>query len=819
MSLPKHTDSAFVQVIVPVPIEKPYTYSVPPEMRSQLAFGHRVEVQFGRSRRYAALVVGFVEAPPSEHVKPVLDVIDDHPVITPLQLDFWRWMADYYACSIGEVMHAALPASFKLTSETSIYLLPGHPDDFTDLTDREYLVIQALRNQEELSLDDVKKLLRIDTVLPLVNKLFRLGFIGVQEQLADSYRPKVQKYLRLAPAFRNDPEALHAAFELTQRSERQTQALLAFVQLARNRVEVLQSEVLRKADVKSDVIKALEKKEILEVSEREVNRIAMDDELPQVDIHLTPAQQTAYATIMEQWEDKRVVLLHGATGSGKTWIYKKLLDQDLDQGGQALYLLPEIALTVQVVQRLQRTFGNQVVVAHSGLSNNERVDLWKRVQEGAPLILGVRSSIFLPFQNLTTIIVDEEHDASYKQSDPAPRYHGRDAAIYLASLTGARVLLGSATPSVESFYNSSIEKYGLAVLRERYLDVRFPDLHFVDLRKHKLTKDSQFSRQLVDEIGATLERKEQVIIFKNRRGYAPVVRCLICGWQAMCDRCDVALTYHKYRNNLHCHLCGLQKQIPIVCPDCASNEIRLEGHGTQKIEDELKIIFPDARVSRMDYDTTRRKEAYHKLIDAFEQQEIDILVGTQMVTKGLDFDHVGLVGVLHADQQLYFPHFRAVERTFQLLVQVSGRAGRKETAGQVVIQTYNPTHPVFADVAMNDYQSFFQRELLSRKQWLYPPFFHLIKITLKHKVKGTVVGAARLLAHRLKEHLGNRVLGPAEPGIARVRNQYLMDIGIKIERKPQASASVKKLLREQIAQLHKERGMTTVRVNVDVDPG
>jgi primosomal protein N' (replication factor Y) len=507
------------------------------------------------------------------------------------------------------------------------------------------------------------------------------------------------------------------------------------------------------------------------------------------------------------------------TGSGKTWVYKKLLQEAQQRGQQTLYLLPEIAWTVQVVKRLRTIFGNQIVIAHSALSNNERVDLWKRVMEGAPFILGVRSSIFLPFKDLGVIVVDEEHDNSFKQSDPAPRYHGRDAAIYLATLSDARVLLGSATPSTESYYNALHDKYGLVELRARYLDIRMPDMELVDLRKSRLGKNSQFSRILIDQIQKTLDAQQQVIIFKNRRGYAPVVRCQLCSWHAQCDQCDVSLTYHKFNNNMQCHLCGTQRPVPVQCPACGSTEITLEGFGTQKIEDELGELFPDIKVARLDYDSTRSKFAYQKIIDNFEKQTVDILVGTQMVTKGLDFDHVGLVGVVHADQQLYFPHFRAMERTFQLLVQVSGRAGRKGKAGNVIVQTYNPSHPVFADVGLNDYLSFYNREIAERKRWGYPPYVHLIKVTVKHHNRNTVRQASIELGKRLRAKISRGILGPAEPSIGKVRNQYIMNLGLKIPRVTGRSSQIKDILLHEINSLKREKGMSTVRVNVDVDPG
>ena len=503
----KHQEAVFVHVILPVAIEKPYTYSVPEGLQDQLEFGRRVEVQFGRSKRYAAIITEIVTETPKYQTKSIIDVIDDKPVVTQKQYAFWQWLAGYYCCTIGEVMHAALPSGLKLSSETVIYILPDQPDQGEQLGDNAFLILEALQNRNEMTLAEVKQLTRASSILPIIHQLFRSGHIGVQEHLNEKYRPKVNTYISLTEGFLEDEESVHLALDLTTNAPKQTQALLAYLQLSRQHPLVLKSELVTKADVTSAVINALVKKEIFEVQRYAVNRIPLQisDELENV--QLTDVQNTALDEILQSWQTKRAVLLHGATGSGKTWIYKKILQDGLVNGEQMLYMLPEIALTVQVVQRLQESFGNQIVVAHSGLNDNERVDLWKRVQEGAPLILGVRSSIFLPYQNLKTIIIDEEHDASYKQSDPAPRYQGRDAAIYLATLFDARVLLGSATPSVESYFNATMDKYGLVKLSERYQDVRFPELHFVDLKKHRLSKDAQFSQQLIDGIAETLARE------------------------------------------------------------------------------------------------------------------------------------------------------------------------------------------------------------------------------------------------------------------------------------------------------------------------
>ena len=808
----------FVEVLLPIPLEKPFTYVVPEALHDHMQFGCRVEVQFGKSKRYSAIVVNTTDQEPGYRTKAVIDLIDEEPLIDRRQYQFWQWLADYYCCTVGEVMAAALPSNFKLSSETVIFALESAPEPDQSLSDKAFMLVEALQNNKSLSLETAQQLLGVKAVLPIVHDLFRRGYIGVEEHLVERYKPQLEKRIRLTEYYLEDEERLHEALDLAKRSEKQTRALLAYIQLSRDKAVIPAKTLQQKATVDLASLKALQKKGVFEIFTEEVNRISLDPNAEVAEFQLSPAQKAALESIRLCWEEKTVTLLHGATGSGKTWIYKQIIQDNLAAGNQTLYLLPEIALTVQLVRRLQEIFGQQIVVAHSGLNNNERADLWKRVREGAPIIMGVRSSIFLPYKNLTSIIVDEEHDNSYKQSDPAPRYNGRDAAIYLATLWGAKTLLGTATPAIETYFNARQGKYGLVNLRQRYSEAQLPVLKLVDLKKKRLTRQSQFSSVLIEGMTETLQRSEQVIVFKNRRGYAPVVRCEVCGWQSMCERCDVAMTYHKSQHDQHCHMCGLKSKVPLGCPACGSSDIRFQGYGTQKIEDELKIIFPDAKVARMDHDTTRQKQSYHKLITSFERQEVDILVGTQMVTKGLDFDHVGLVGVIHADQQLFFPHYRAVERTFQLLVQVSGRAGRKHAAGDVIIQTYHPTHPVFADVAFNDYESFYTREIEQRRIWKYPPYVYLVKLILKHTKQHIVHEASLLLAHRLRSELGDRILGPAEPHIARVRNQYIMEIGIKTERSAQIASQVKKFLRDQVAVLRKEKGFSGVRVNIDVDP-
>ncbi len=809
----------FAQVILPIAIEKEYTYEVPFELADHIQFGMRVEVQFGTKKRYSGIVADLTESEPEYQTRQILDIVDDQPVITQQQYRLWQWMSDYYCCTIGEVMHAALPSGLQLTSE-SIFLIHQEDEDILeDLEDEEYMVYMALKNKGELRTAEVQQILDKKSIYPVIHQLFRKGVIIVKEELQEKYTPKIVHYAHLASYFVEDRDRLTEAFDLVSKSSHQTNILLAFIKNSPQLKALERGLLLKEADAPSQALKAMENKGIFEVISKEINRFEPDDlsdQLPEVE--LSPAQSKAMVKIRRSWDQGKTCLLHGVTSSGKTLIYTQLIREMIEEGKQALYLLPEIALSVQIISRLRKDFGDQVVVSHSRLNNNERVDLWKRVQEGVPVVLGVRSSIFLPFQDLGLIIVDEEHDASFKQADPNPRYQARDVAVYMGTQWNCHMLLGSATPSMESYYNAQTGKYGIVSLLERFQAIEMPEIELVDLRYAEGHADRQLSNVLVDDIRKTLARKLQVIIFKNRRGYAPTLRCTTCSWHAQCKNCDISLTFHKYRNNLHCHLCGYRTYLPHKCPACGSDQLVLEGYGTQKIEDELEVLFPDTEVERMDFDTTRRRKGYEKLIEAFEEQKIDILVGTQMVTKGLDFDHVGLVGVVHGDQQLFFPDFRAAERTFQLLVQVSGRAGRKNQQGKVVIQTFHPDHPVFSDIKRADFESFYQREVQERKRFQYPPFYRLIKLTVSHTKQDTARFAAHELSKWLKGKLGSRVIGPAEPQVSRVRGKYLFDIGIKLEKDPGMIRQSKMYLLAQIARMQKLKGMSNVRVRVDVDP-
>lgn len=812
--------NTYVTVILPMAVRKLYTYYVPEEWINEVKFGIRVEVQFGQQRLYTGLVVEVHSNPPEGYKpKPISAVLDEEALINPPQLQLWQWLSKYYCCSLGEVMHAALPSNLKLASETLISLSPVFDGDLTDLNYKAQLVIDALTNQEEISIDDIRKILNQKTVYPLIKTLLEKKVIYLREDLKTKYTPKTVACVRLKAPY-DQPEFTQEAFEKLSRANRQAEALMAFLQLAKKQEVILKQEIYDLAKVESSIINELVKKGIFELYDREVSRLGgYEEEMLDADM-LSPQQTQALSQIATGFDENKVVLLHGVTGSGKTRVYIELMREAIARGEQVLYLLPEIALTTQIIMRLQKVFGDDIAVYHSRLNNNDRVELWKNVLHGKPIMLGARSAMFMPFTNLKLIIVDEEHDPSYKQNDPSPRYNGRDAAIYLANLFDANVLLGTATPSIESYYNAKSGKYALVEMPDRFGGLEMPEPVVADvkqeLKERKL--QSHFTTVLIDELKAALERKEQAILFQNRRGYAPTYRCNTCGWHSECIHCDVSLTYHKFLHVLKCHYCGYQTQLPKTCPACGNQQLTLQGFGTEKIEDELKIYLPDAKIARMDLDTVRNKNAHGQIINDFEERRIDILVGTQMVTKGLDFDNVGIVGVLSADQLLQFPDFRASERAFQLITQVSGRAGRKHKRGKVVIQAMNTASPVLGEVLRHDFLSFFQREIQERHQFKYPPYARLIRLTLKHKKPEVLNDGAKIFAKLLKEKLGDWVIGPAVPYIARVRSYFLIDFLIKMERDAKKIQYAKETLLEAIETLQTTDGYSTIRVNVDVDP-
>ena len=744
----------------------------------------RVAVPFGKSKIFTALVYEIHQiAPTAYEAKEIHQILDEKPIITLKQLKHWQWIADYYMCSVGEVMRASVPTAFLLESETLVSKNDSLEEELL-LEDDEYLIMEALEQQSDIKVQEISKLLDKKNVFPVLDKMLQKDLIRIKEEIFQEYKPKLISYIRVNESYDNE-EKLHVMLNELQRAKKQYDAVLTYFSLhTTSKKPVKVKELQKKSNTSSAVIKALVEKNIFEIYHLQTDRITFDKDTNPLK-ELSEEQNISLSEIQDSFEKHDVTLFHGVTSSGKTEIFAHLIQDVLAAGKQVLYLMPEIALTTQIISRLQHFFGDKISVFHSKYSVNERVEVWNNVLENkskAQVILGARSSLLLPYSNLGLIVVDEEHETSYKQFDPAPRYHARDAAIVLANMHKAPVLLGSATPSVESFYNAKQKKYGYVALNRRFGNVLLPEIELIDIKeKHrKKQMNGHFSDRLLTMIQDALNEKEQVILFQNRRGFSPVVECTTCGVAPQCPNCDVSLTYHKFRNELRCHYCGYHRGLPKVCPACENPTLDTKGFGTEQIELELESLFPDFKVGRMDFDTTKGKYGYHKIIDAFQSREIDILVGTQMLSKGLDFNNVSLVGILNADNMLNFPDFRAHERSYQLMVQVSGRAGRAKKRGKVGIQTFNPYHQILQQVTTNDYEKMYFDQLNERYQFHYPPIVRLIKITLKHKDFNKVDKASSWLGKSLTNSFSENVLGPTSPSVSRIRNQHLKTILIKL---------------------------------------
>jgi len=837
----------FVDVILPLSVPNLYTYRVPFEWAESIAIGKRVVVQFGKGKLYSALVRRIHEIPPKQYVAKYIDsILDDHPIVNQKQFELWEWMCSYYMCNIGDVMVAALPGGLRLSSETKVVLNQAYKEQVLkkELNDKEFLILDALEIRQVLTLNDVSDIIEQKIVYPIIKSLIEKGVVLIQEELKEKFKPKIESFVRITD-YADDEENLKTFFvALEKKAPKQLDVVMTYITLSKRyskeRVEVRKSDILKVIQGGEAALKSLIKKNVFELYEREVGRLASFENENKIS-NLNEEQQTILDSINAQFGRtesisgqpvKDVVLLHGVTSSGKTEIYVKLIEQAIAEGKQVLYLLPEIALTTQIINRLRKYFGDMVGVYHSKFNENERVEVWNNVlgrsldiEKNATefsnfkLVIGARSALFLPFSNLGLVIVDEEHDTSYKQYDPSPRYNARDAAIYLAHIHKAKTLLGSATPCIESYYNAKDGKYGFAELTKRFGGVQMPEILIADVKEatRKKQMKSHFSPLLLDTITLALDKKEQVILFQNRRGFAPQLECNICAWIPQCANCDVSLTYHKVSNQLRCHYCGYSIKPPTKCAACGDTDLKMKGFGTEKIEEELSIFYPKARISRMDLDTTRSKFAHQHIIQDFEEGNIDILVGTQMVTKGLDFDNVSMVGILNADSMLNFPDFRSFERSFQLMAQVSGRAGRKSKRGKVIIQTQNPEHSIIQEVIANDFASMYTNQLMDRKNFNYPPYFRLIEVTVIHKDVDMVNASSKYLADALKKHFAKRVLGPEFPLVSRVRNLYHKNILLKIERDASVG-QVKKILSELLMKFKSSADYKSVRVQIDVDP-
>jgi len=816
----------YAEVIIPVSLPKLYTYRVPYEFLNEVETGKRVIVQFGKKRFYTGIIKNITQIKPEYEIKDLSTVLDNRPIISNIQFKLWEWIASYYMCTLGEVYKAALPSGLKLESETNISL--NAEIDLSGISEKEELIIGILSKEKSLSIRKLESEAGF-RIFEHVKKLVDKGIISAEEHIKQKYKAKYDDYVALNEELK-DACNLNKVLDSLQRAKKQSQLLIDFIYLTKygsNKIkgltpgnEILKKDLLKHSEASSAQLKSLIEKGFLKIQKKEISRFGKYLKDVEISNELNEYQLKAKEEIAEQFINKDTVLLHGVTSSGKTEIYIKLIEENLAAGKQVLYLLPEIALTTQITIRLQKIFGDRLGIYHSKFNDNERVEVWRKLQDNTyKVILGVRSSVFLPFDNLGLIIVDEEHENTYKQFNPAPRYNARDVSVVLAKLYGSKVLLGTATPSIESYFNAKTGKYGLTELFTRYKEISLPEIRIADIKEatKKLQMRSLFTPQLTESLKQTLENKEQVILFQNRRGFSPFTECEICSNIPKCENCDVSLTYHKQTNHLICHYCGYSERASRNCKACGSPAMRTRGFGTQKVEDEILTLFPEVKVSRMDTDSTSRKSAYQKIIHDFETGETDILIGTQMVSKGLDFDNVGLVGIMNADNMMNFPDFRAHERSFQLMAQVSGRAGRMFKQGKVIIQTRDKDHPVLKQVVENDYQGMLMSQLNIRKQFKYPPYYRLIQLNLKHKNKDALDAASEHLAMMLKKSFGKRVLGPEYPLISWIKTWYIKTILIKLE-KNISHQKAKELMLDIIDHLKGNDKFKSLQINADVDP-
>lgn len=818
----------FAEILLPLPIPGSFTYRVPYNLNMKVKVGQRAVVQFGKSKIMSGLIISLSNnVPDANNIKYLIDILDDDPVVNENQLKLWNWITSYYLCYLGDVMQVALPSALKLSSESKISLVEDFDFNGSNLSDNEFLIVEALQIQPQLTITEVSKIIGYKKVMPLVKTMIEKKIIVMYEELQQKYKAKYERYVRLSNTYREEEKMHELMDNLTKRAYKQLELLMAFIVLGGSSDnDILASDLLKKADATSSILSTLVEKGVFETYQKRVSRLKSYKALTDVtSIVLTEKQQEAFDNIHKGFAEDKPVLLHGVTASGKTEIYIKLIQETIDEGKQVLYLLPEIALTEQIINRLKKYFGDRVGVYHSRYDDNERVEIWQQVinfrrqQSKYQIIIGSRSAVFLPFTDLGLVIVDEEHDSSFKQVDPAPRYSARDLAVIMSKMFQTRLLLGSATPSFESYYNAKHNKYHLVSIAERYGGVEMPEIIVHDLRieTRRKTMQANFGSKLVDAMNKTLEDKNQVILFQNRRGFSLRVECNHCNYIPQCINCDVSLTYHKNQNILKCHYCGYTTNVPTECPSCRSTDLKMYGFGTERIEDDLKVVFPEAQSSRLDLDTTRTKNSYQYILEQFHNKETNILVGTQMVTKGLDFDSVKVVGILNADNMLTFPDFRAYERSFQLMEQVSGRAGRKGEKGKVIIQTYQPQHPVILNVISHDYVRFYEEQMPIRRQFNYPPYSRLILIRLKDVNSVKLNKAADALAKMFRPVFKENLLGPEYPIVSRVKNQYIKQMMIKIN-KDFNSNKVKDFIRDTVENFKHETEFKSVKIQIDVDP-
>ena len=806
--------------MLPLALPQDYSYALPFDLVPFVSIGQRIIVQFGKNKFYTAIVKRIHHTKPAFDPKLIESIADEHPIVTEKQLKLWKWMSEYYICTEGEIMQAALPAGLKLSSETKIIINEYYEGDYESLNNEEFLIVQALRTQREITVPQVQDILQKRNVYPFLRTLFNLGIALSAEEVVEKFKPKTETYVRLHDLYQEENE-LEMLFNELTRAPKQLELLLAYTQLIKKNRHVKKNELITLSKSDAGTVKRLVDKHVFQEYKVEVSRLGNFYEEEITTANLSTDQQRAIDEIDAHFADKSTVLLHGVTSSGKTQVYIEKMAEAIREGKQVLYMLPEIALTAQIINRLRKYFGEQIGIYHSKFNQNERVEIWNKVLHGEyKLVVSARSGLFLPFKDLGLIIVDEEHDSSFKQIDPSPRYNARDCAIVLAKHFDARVILGSATPSLESYQNAVKGKYGLVKMTKRYGDVQLPEILVEDIKREQKKKamHGSFTQMLTLGIQEALKNKEQVILFINRRGFSQYQNCKTCGFVYKCRNCDVSLTYHKFQNKLVCHYCGYTEPVERACKSCGTMDLAIVGMGTEKIEEEIAELFPEAKVGRLDLDTTRSKHGHSTVISSFENKEIDILVGTQMVTKGLDFDNVSLVGIVNADHALFFPGFRAYERAFQVMMQVGGRAGRKQKRGKVIIQTTNPQHPVIAQVIVHDFDAFYKTEMQERQRFNYPPFARLVHITLKHKDVTVVEKAALFLANNIRKTKVGEILGPTLPLISRVKNLYLRDILIKTDHRTTDLQTFKKAIKDGLDLLKSEKDIKSVWVSVDVDP-
>ncbi len=818
----------FAQIILPLSLHDSYTYSVPEPMQKSIQPGQRVIVQFGPKRFYAGLVLSLSESADNIiEIKEVVEILDEKPVVLQQNLKLWEWIANYYCCTFGDVFRAALPTGLKLESKSRI--VSTGLDKEISINEKEEILIRELENGP-VFLSEIQKKLGHHFSFDTLKSLQEKNLLSVEEKVTEKYLPKTETFVKFHSEITSE-SILEEHIQNFGRAKKQLALLYHFCDktnaFEKDQITTIsKKELLKDTSFSSAILNELSRKRILVQYQETVSRLEETND-GQMEINmLNPHQQEAFDQIQNAFQTKQVTLIHGITASGKTEIYIHLIDEIIKTGRQALYLVPEIALTTQIIRRLKNVFGNKVGIYHSKLSSSERVEIWEKVlqfgedpENGYQAILGARSALFLPFAKLGLIVVDEEHENSYKQHDPAPRYHARDMAAVLGHQNDARVLLGSATPSIESYYNTLTGKYALVNLSKKHASVESPEMMIADIKKARNRKQmhSVLTPELYNDMETALSNREQVILFQNRRGYSPFVECFTCGWIPKCKNCDVSLTYHKYKNRLSCHYCGYSTPLPHSCDNCGSPEIKTRGFGTEKIEDELKSLFKNAKIARMDMDTTHAKNAFDKIVKNLEDQKTNILVGTQMVTKGLDFEHVSVVGILNADNLINFPDFRAHERAYQLISQVSGRAGRKHKQGKVIVQTTQPEHQLLHLVQNQDYISMLNSQLNERKLFKYPPFYRLIKIVVKHKKSETVDRVALQLASELRKQRELIVLGPEYPLIGKIKLWYNKEIWLKLDRKLHLD-NIKSYILSSVEVVKNLPLNSNCVINVDVDP-